>query len=89
MERRVLSDEEKNSLEPELIQFVYKQILEYRIGPEILEQALLQAVLFARVSKRRMDVKVFERLLEKITEYEGLSLFDDRDDGEVGSYRRC
>lgn len=89
MERRILSDEEKNSLEPEVIRLIYRNILECRIEPDLLEQALLQAVLFARVSKCRIDTRAFKRLLEKISEYEGLSLFDDRDDGEIGSYRRC
>lgn len=89
METRVLSEEEKHSLAPDATRLVYKYILDRKISPDILEQALLQAVFFARVSHRCMDAKMFEHLLEKISECEGLPLFEGHHEGEDGAYRYC
>ncbi len=89
MEIRVLSGEEENSLTPDAIRLVYKYIADRKIMNEILEQALLQAVIFAEASHRRMDAATFEHLLEKISEYEGLPLFEGHRDGEDGTCRYC
>jgi len=89
MDRRVLSDEEIKSLEPGAAQLVYRHILEGKIGPDILEQALLQVVIFCRMNRRRMDAELFDRLLEKIKEFEGRPIFDEFEDDEDEACRCC
>lgn len=89
MEMRVLSEEEKNALAPDAVGSVYKHIMNRTISSDILEQALLQAVVFARMGHWRIDAQMFEHLLVRISEGEGLPFFEGHNEGEDGTYPNC
>lgn len=89
MEMRVLSQEEKNALAPDATLSVYKYIMNRAISPDILEQALLQAVFLARASHRLLDEQMFEYLIERISEGEDLPLFGNHTEGEDVTYPYC
>jgi hypothetical protein len=89
MGSRVLSREECEILSPEAVGLVYKYIHSQYSPPEIIEKALLQAVVIAKMNQCRVDANTISFIMEKISEYEGIPLFDPDNDEQDAINRYC
>ncbi|MDR3355366.1 MAG: hypothetical protein LBO21_10020 [Synergistaceae bacterium] len=89
MRNRILSSEENDSLSPEAIKLAYKHLCGQYCAPGILEKVLLQAVLVARINQCKVDGDMFEFLIEKISEYEGVPVFGPADEDGRDACRYC
>ncbi|MDR1515246.1 MAG: hypothetical protein LBS45_06090 [Synergistaceae bacterium] len=89
MGSRVLSREESQSLSPEAARLVYKFIHSQYCPAEIIEKALLQAVILAGMNQYRVDADTISFIMEKISEYEGVPLFDPDNGAEDTMGRYC
>jgi hypothetical protein len=88
MGSRVLSREESEALSPEAVGLVYKFIHSHYGPPEIIEKTLLQAVIIAKMNQCRVDANTVSFIMERISEYEGITLFgpDDEAQDTIGRY---
>ncbi|MDR1884756.1 MAG: hypothetical protein LBQ56_00675 [Synergistaceae bacterium] len=89
MRSRILSREENESLSPEAVKLIYRHFHSHYCAPDILEKVLLQAVMVARINQCRVEEDMLVFLIEKISEYEGVPVFDPGDEGGSDAYRYC
>ena len=89
MEKRILSREEWDLLAPDAVELIYRHIYNQHISSDILEKTMLQAVIIARMNQCRIDAQTLSYLIEKISEYEGLPVFDSDENGEDIINRYC
>ena len=76
MGNRILSKEECELLLPEAIQVVYQYLHNQYYSSEVIEKALLQAMILARMNQCRIDAPTISFLLDRIAENEGTPIFD-------------
>jgi hypothetical protein len=89
MGSRVLSREEREVLSSEAVGLVYKHIHSQYTPPEIIEKTLLQAFVIAKMNQCRVDADTISFIMEKISEYEGIPLFDPNNDAQDTMNRYC
>jgi hypothetical protein len=89
MMSRILSREEDESLSPEAVKLVYRHIHSQYCAPDILEKVLLQAIIVSRINQCKVDERMLSFLIEKISEYEGVPVFDPAGGDESDACRYC
>jgi hypothetical protein len=89
MGTRVLSREEHDALSPAAVEMVYKYLNGHCCSPDIMEKTLLHAVVVSRLNQCLVDEETFSFLMEKISEYEGVPLFDPEKNDEDSASRFC
>ena len=89
MENRILSREEWETLSPDTIELIYKHIHRQYVSSDVIEKVLLQAVILARLNQCCVDAGTLSLLLEKVSEYEGVSFPDPEEDEKNFSRRYC
>jgi hypothetical protein len=89
MSTRVLSREEREALSSEAMELIYKYMNNSYCSPDIIEKALLHAVVVSRLNQCLVDAGTLSVLIEKISEYEGVPLFDPEHGEGDASFRYC
>ncbi|MDR1137389.1 MAG: hypothetical protein LBK91_03615 [Synergistaceae bacterium] len=89
MSTRVLSKEESESLSFGAVELIYKYLNDGYCTPDVIEKALLHAVVVSRLNQCLVDAGTLSLLMEKISEYEGVPLFGPGGDGEGNAGRYC
>lgn len=85
MEFRILSREERESLTPEAVQFIYRQIASSKLGYDVIEKTLLHAFLISRLNQCQLDEEMTEFLLERVRDNDDTLFIDASDAGDAGS----
>ncbi|MDR1966775.1 MAG: hypothetical protein LBQ36_08700 [Synergistaceae bacterium] len=89
MNTRVLSREEREALSSGAVELIYKYMHNDYCSPDIIEKTLLHAVVVSRLNQCLVDAGTLSLLIEKISEYEGVPLFDPSHGGTDASSRYC
>jgi hypothetical protein len=89
MGARILSGEERDSLSPDAVELVYKYMNNNYCTPDILEKSLLHAVVVSRLNQCLVNSETMALLIEKISEYEGVPVFNPEHSGEGAASRLC
>jgi hypothetical protein len=89
MSTRVLSKEEQEALSSEAVELIYKYFNNNYCSTDVLEKTLLHAIIVSKMNQCMVDVPTFTFLIEKISEYEGVPLFDPERDGEGATSKYC
>lgn len=86
---RILAREERESLSPEAVKCIYETIVGGYCSSDTIEKTLLQAVILSRMGQCCVDADTISFLLEKISEFEDISLGVAENGGESAAYRYC
>jgi hypothetical protein len=89
MSTRVLSKEEREALSSDAVELIYKYLNNDYCSQDVIEKTLLHAVVVSRLNQCLVDAGTLSFLMEKISEYEGVPLFDPEHDGENAANRYC
>jgi hypothetical protein len=89
MNTRILSKEEKEALSPDATESIYKYLHSDYCPPDILEKTLLHAVIISKLNQCLVDASTLSFLIEKISEYEGIPVFDPNREGDGAVNRYC
>ncbi|MDR1650333.1 MAG: hypothetical protein LBR87_00935 [Synergistaceae bacterium] len=89
MHTRVLSREEREALSSGAVEVVYRYLHNSCCSTDVLEKTLLHAVMVSRINQCLVDEGTIYFLIEKISEYEGVPLFDPERGGEDAADRYC
>lgn len=76
MMMRVLSREERDSLTPDAIEFVYREMIGQFYPIDIIEKTLLQAMLISRIDQSKIDSEGIAFLFERICECDDAVIFE-------------
>jgi hypothetical protein len=89
MSTRILSREERDALSSGAVELVYKYMHNSYCSTDVLEKSLLHAVMVSRLNQCLVDAGTMSFLIEKISEYEGVPLFDPEQSEEGAASRYC
>lgn len=89
MNVRVLSREEHEWLSSEAARLAYRYIHSHYCTPDVIEKALMQAVIIAQMNQSVMDAGTLSLLVERISEFEGVSHFDPEKGEMDAAHRYC
>jgi hypothetical protein len=89
MSTRILSKEEKESLSPDATESIYKYLNSSYCTADVLEKTLLHAVIISKLNQCLVDANTLSFLIEKISEYEGVPVFDPGREGDGTANRYC
>jgi hypothetical protein len=89
MNTRILSKEEKEALSPDATESIYKYLNSDYCPADILEKTLLHAVIISKLNQCLVDANTLSFLIEKISEYEGIPVFDPNRESDGAANRYC